>query len=58
MKWYCKLGCTEPIEAEGLDAIDDHLRVMHPDEYGDGPQRWPDGQIAVVDTTIDTRDFT
>lgn len=31
----------------------DHLRVIHPDHYGDGPQRWPDGQLVIVDTTLD-----
>jgi len=24
---------------------------MHPAEYGDGPERWPDGSLVVVDKT-------
>lgn len=35
----------------------DHLRVMHPDQYGDGPERWPDGQPVLYDTTLEPRDF-
>lgn len=27
----------------------DHLRVMHPDHYGNGPERWPDGGIVIHD---------
>lgn len=38
--------------------MDDHLRVMHPDEYGDGPERWPDGGVVIHDTTLDPSDFT
>ncbi|MFJ1539317.1 hypothetical protein ACIODS_12310 [Micromonospora chalcea] len=40
------------------DSILDHLRLMHPDEYGDGPARWPDGGNVVVDTTIEPDDIT
>lgn len=36
----------------------DHLRLIHPDLWGDGPERWPDGQIVVHDTTLEPRDFT
>lgn len=24
-----------------------HLRLFHPEEYGDGPQCWPDGAFVV-----------
>lgn len=32
----------------------DHLRVHHPDAYGDGPARWPDGGLVMVDMTAQT----
>lgn len=35
----------------------DHLRVLHPDAYGDGPQRWPDGSLVVLDCTLEPWDF-
>lgn len=33
-----------------------HIRVMHPDEYGDGPERWPDGGYVVYDAEPDPDD--
>lgn len=30
----------------------DHIRVMHPDQYGDGPLYWPDGGLVVIDETF------
>lgn len=35
----------------------DHLRIMHPDEWGDGPERWPDGAPVIVDMTLEPGDF-
>lgn len=35
----------------------DHLRLMHPTEYGDGPERWPDGEPVVEDTTLEPENF-
>lgn len=40
------------------DDILDHLRVVHPEAYGDGFMRWPDGRLVVVDQTLDPADFT
>lgn len=34
-----------------------HLRVIHPDAYGDGPERWPDGGLVVHDMTLEPGDF-
>jgi hypothetical protein len=34
----------------------DHIRVMHPDEYGDGPLLWADGRRVVFDGDPDTAD--
>ena len=35
----------------------DHLRLIHPDVYGDGPERWPDGSVVIVDCTLEAADF-
>lgn len=35
----------------------DHLRLLHPDAWGDGPDRWPDGEAVVVDLTLRPEDF-
>lgn len=43
----CEL-CGEAVASEDLL---EHLRVLHPVEYGDGPQRWPDGAVVVEDET-------
>jgi hypothetical protein len=40
------LLCQEDVPSEELV---DHIRVMHPAEYGDGPMLWPDGKRVVVD---------
>lgn len=49
------LVCSEPVPSVELL---DHLRVMHPDDYGDGPERWPDGTIVVHHDVITPEDFT
>ena len=36
--------CGEAIGPGTLNDILDHLRVMHPDIYSDGPEMWPDGK--------------
>lgn len=38
-------------------AILDHLRVLHPDFFGDGVETWPDGTAVVYDETLEPRDF-
>jgi hypothetical protein len=45
------------MEFDDLEAVNDHLRIMHPDVYGDGPDRWADGQLVVVDQTLEPQDF-
>lgn len=35
----------------------DHVRLMHPDDYGSGPQRWPDGGLVVHDVDPDPLDY-
>jgi hypothetical protein len=39
------------------DEMLDHLRVIHPDVWGDGPELWPDGEIVVHDRTVQPGDF-
>lgn len=46
----CNLCGDTPDDTDILD----HLRLMHPAEYGDGPARWPDGGLVIIDQTIDT----
>lgn len=46
----CNLCPETPDDADLLE----HLRVMHPHEYGDGPARWPDGKIVIIDETAET----
>lgn len=48
---YCHL-CAAPLTPGDLDAILDHVRVIHPDAWGDGPERWPDGGL-VMEVEID-----
>lgn len=39
----CQCGDEMPVS---LDAIVDHLRVMHPDDY-DELEWWPDGGLVI-----------
>jgi hypothetical protein len=59
MKWTCNLCPKSDNEAEydDLEQVSGHLRVMHPDVYGNGPDRWPDGRIVVVDDTLEPAEF-
>lgn len=43
-------------EVPDVDILD-HLRVMHPDDYGYGPDVWPDGKPVVLDLTLMPEDF-
>lgn len=43
--------------AGDLALMNDHLRVIHPEEYGDGPERWPDDSIVIYDDTLEPGDF-
>jgi hypothetical protein len=54
----CGLCEWEQPDAEGgIEAGVDYIRVMHPEHYGDGPERWPDGGIVLHDETIEPDDF-
>lgn len=45
-----RCGCGMWLE---LDAVMEHLRLMHPEDYGNGPEEWPDGGPVVIDKTGD-----
>lgn len=42
---------------EVVDEIIGHLRVYHPDQYAEGLERWPDGEIVTIDDTLSPEDF-
>lgn len=42
---------------DDVETMAEHLRTQHPDVYGGGPERWPDGTIVVYDTTLEPIDF-
>lgn len=46
MNGRCEV-CGDEIVPGGLQEILDHLRVFHPDEYGDGPERYADGGLVI-----------
>ena len=59
MRWFCQLGCADPLEVDPeaiVETLSDHLRVMHPD-VPNQPERWHDGSVVVVDTTLEPSDF-
>lgn len=56
MKWLCLLGCGDQ-ESRDIEQTVEHLRVMHPEQYGDGPERWPDGSLVVYDQTLEPEEF-
>ncbi len=41
----------------GIERVLKHLQEVHPEVYGDGPERWPDGRVVVTDTTLEPKDF-
>jgi hypothetical protein len=50
-------GCSPTAGAVADSALVDHLRLLHPDVYGDGPERLADGSVVVVDMTLNPDDF-
>lgn len=46
----------QPPQVIGVRILD-HLRLFHPDQYGDGPACWPDGELVITDTTLEPGDF-
>lgn len=51
------LVCQPGLEVAEVEILD-HLRIVHPDVWGDGPVRWPDGRIVVLDATLEPGDFS
>lgn len=50
--------CPPDDQQVPVEEMVDHLRLMHPEVWGDGPDRWPDGQPVVQDMTLAPGDFT
>ena len=50
------LVCPQPAEVPEVEMFE-HLRLLHPDVWGDGPMRWRDGQLVVIDETLSPVDF-
>ena len=50
---HCHL-CHEQIP--GVEILS-HLQDAHPEEYGEGFVRWPDGQVVQYDFTLEPKDF-
>lgn len=48
----CPPGAPQVPDAELVD----HVRLLHPDAWGDGPQLWPDG-TPVVHVELEPEDF-
>jgi hypothetical protein len=44
----CELCAEQPEDGDILD----HLRRMHPDDYGEGPICWPDGRVVIFDDAV------
>lgn len=47
--WRCVL-CHENVPAEEI-VSGQHMRLFHPDE--ELPERWPDGELVVFDSTVE-----
>ncbi len=52
----CRI-CGQRFEEGTSHLLLPHLRDEHPDEWGDGPMTWPDGEIVIVDETLTPDDF-
>lgn len=52
------LICSEewPDAEGGLQSFEDHMRVIHPDQY-EPAERWPDGALVIHDDTLTPEDF-
>jgi hypothetical protein len=48
--------CQPTLKLSDVEVLD-HLRVVHPDVWEDGPKRWPDGRIVVFDPTLEPGEF-
>jgi hypothetical protein len=40
--------CPDDVARSPVEMLN-HFRVLHPAEYGDGPERWPDGGIVIYE---------
>jgi hypothetical protein len=54
---HCHLCHEDFPERTTLLELTEHLRVIHPDAFGDGPKTWPDGSLVILDDTLEPKDF-
>jgi hypothetical protein len=54
---HCHLCHEDFPEGTTLIELTDHLRVIHPDQFGDGLATWPDGEMVIYDDTLTPEDF-
>jgi hypothetical protein len=54
----CGENLPEKDMAEGIVVMTDHLRLWHSDEFGEGPERWPDGAVVVYEPDAEPDDAT
>jgi hypothetical protein len=55
---HCHLCHEDFPPGTTLIELTDHLRVIHPDHFGDGPATWPDGEMVIFDDTLTPEDFS
>lgn len=46
----------QPAENTGPHILD-HIRLLHPDAWDGGFDRWPDGTMVVLDEALQPADF-
>lgn len=49
-------GKKWPADENGRESFFYHMRSMHP-EFDTELERWPDGELVIVDTTLEPSDF-
>jgi len=54
---HCHLCHEDFPEGTTLNELVDHLRVIHPDQFGEGPATWPDGDVVIYDDSLEPKDF-
>lgn len=47
----------QPEAAIADEEILNHVRLLHPEQWGDGIECWPDGSPVIVDLTLEVGDF-
>lgn len=50
---WCQL--CEPPRRVSVEALLEHFRIVH--DLDAEPERWPDGELVVIDSTLEPDDF-